>query len=222
MTLKAAHNFFSASEQEQIRTAVAAVENECNSEIVPIIIDRASSYSSISARNAFMLSMAAVALTLWLAPPHNSAHLFWQIPLGSTLAFMLFWFLMDSLPALKRRLVPPTAVDAAVSAKALEHFTRYGIYKTREHSGILILVCLQEHRVQVLADEGINAKVDENEWQAVADTICNGLKQGEACASICAAIEHCKTLLETHFTFTPEEKAADTNELPDLIIAPKG
>jgi putative membrane protein len=109
-------------------------------------------------------------------------------------------------------------IDSAMESRALELFTRHGIYKTREHSGILILISLLEHRVEVLADEGINARVDVEEWQKVADEIAAGLKQGNACAAICSAIARCESLLVTHFPHTQESAAADTNELPNLII----
>lgn len=213
-----AQNFFSPAEQKQIRDAVARVEKQSHGEIVPVIIDSAAEYSRTAARSAFMLTMALTALCLWIIPASDGAHLFWQLPAGATISFIMFWFLMEQIPPLKRMLLSRDEIDTAMESRALELFTRHGIYKTRERSGILILISLLEHRVEVLADEGINKRVDTHEWQKVADEIAVGLKQGNACAAICSAINRCEALLVTHFPHTEESAAADTNELPNLII----
>lgn len=219
MITRAAHNFFSPAEQEQIRTAVAHVEEQSHGEIVPVIIDQASSYSRTTGRSAFLLTMALTALTLWLIPATEQMHLFWQLPVGCTLCFAIFYFMLEQLPALKRKLLSQDEVERALESKAFEKFTRHGIYKTRERSGILILISLLEHRVEVLADEGINSRVDAEEWHRVVDEIVTGLKNGDACAGICKAIAHCEALLVEHFPHSQESAAADTNELPNLIVS---
>ncbi|MFO7831600.1 MAG: TPM domain-containing protein [Desulfuromonadaceae bacterium] len=218
MIARAAHNFFTPAEQEQIRTAVARVEKQSHGEIVPVIIDRASSYSFTTARSAFLLTMALTALTLWIMPATQQLHLFWQLPVGCTLCFAIFYFMLEQLPGLKRMLLSKDEVDSAMEAKAFEKFTRHGIYKTRERSGVLILISLLEHRVEVLVDEGINARVDAEEWSQVVDEIVTGLKQGDACAGVCKAIAHCEELLVEHFPHTEASAAADTNELPNLVV----
>jgi len=218
MIARAAHNFFTPAEQEQIRTAVAHVEKQSHGEIVPVIIDRASSYSRTTGRSAFLLTMALTAFTLWIMPTTEQMHLFWQLPVGCTLCFAIFYFLLEQLPGLKRILLSIDEVDCAMEARAFENFTRHGIYKTRERSGVLILISLLEHRVEVLADEGINSRVDAKEWHKVVDEIVTGLKQGDACAGVCNAIAHCEALLVEHFPHTRASAAADTNELPNLIV----
>lgn len=220
MIPRAAHDFFSPEEQNQIRAAVARAEEQSSGEVVPVIIDQASSYSRTTARSAFMLTMALNALTIWLIPDAGSAHLFWQLPLGSTISFAIFCFIIEQIPSLKRTILLQSEIDTAVQARSFENFARHGVYKTRARTGILILICLLERRVEILADEGINAMIDSAEWQKVADEIAVGIKQGSACASLCSAIGHCGELLATHFPHSSASAAADINELPDLIISP--
>jgi putative membrane protein len=216
---RTAQNFFTPAEQDQIRSAVARVEEQSHGEIVPVVIDQASSYSLTTARSAFLLTMSLTALTLWIMPATEQMHLFWQLPLGCTLCFFIFYFMLGQLPDLKRILLSKNEVDLAMEAKVFEKFTRHGIYKTRERSGVLILISLLEHRVEVLADEGINARVNEGEWQKVVDEIASGLKQGNACTGVCRAIARCETLLVEHFPHSQASADADTNELPNLIMS---
>ncbi|MDY0212059.1 MAG: hypothetical protein RBR06_03535 [Desulfuromonadaceae bacterium] len=218
MIPRAAHDFFSLEEQNQIRAAVARAEERSSGEVVPVIIDQASSYSRTTARIAFMLTMALTALTLWIIPDAGSTHLFWQLPLGSTISFAIFCFIIEQIPALKRALLPQSEIDVAMQTRSFENFARHGVYKTKARTGILILICLLEHRVEILADEGINAMIDSAEWQKVADEIAVGLRQGTACASLCSAISHCEELLVAHFPHNVVTAGADINELPDLII----
>lgn len=218
MMPRTAHNFFSPAEQNQIRAAVARAEERSSGEVVPVIIDQASSYSRTIARSAFMLTMALTALTLWIMPTGGNPHLFWQLPLGSTISFAIFCLIIEQIPALKRALLSQSEIDVAVQTRSFENFARHGVYKTKAGTGILILICLLEHRVEVLADEGINTVLDPAEWQKVADEIAAGLKQGTACAALCSAIGRCEALLATHFPHSATTAAEDTNELPDLII----
>ena len=76
------------------------------------------------------------------------------------------------------------------------------------------MISLFEHRVQVLADSGINAKVPPHTWDQIVDIIIDGLKNKRSAAAICQAIERCGELLQEHFP----RKHDDTDELPNLII----
>lgn len=93
-------------------------------------------------------------------------------------------------------------------------FFDLGIHRTRDRTGILILISLFEHRVHLLADEGINAKVSHETWQEIVATITAGLHNGNACDALCSAIERCAEILEGHFP----RRSDDRNELPDLVI----
>ena len=78
---------------------------------------------------------------------------------------------------------------------ALASFTEHGLHYTRDHTGILIVVSLLEHRVEVLADRGINAKVETAVWQEIAKILIEGLKAQSACNAFCKAIERCGEIL---------------------------
>ncbi|MFK5927448.1 MAG: TPM domain-containing protein, partial [Desulfuromusa sp.] len=119
-----------------------------------------------------------------------------------------------NLPDVKRKLIHPDELTAEVKEKAQVSFLEQGLHETRDRTGILILISLFEHRVQVLADSGINAKVPEHTWEEMVATIINGLKTGDTCDAICQAVERCGQLLQEHFP----RKNDDTDELPNLIV----
>jgi putative membrane protein len=93
-----------------------------------------------------------------------------------------------------------------VHIRSLAAFTAHGLHYTRAHTGILILASLLERRVQVLADRGINEKVQPGTWDEIVRPLTSGLKSGDACAAFCAAIERCGQILAAHFPRPPDDR----------------
>ena len=98
--------------------------------------------------------------------------------------------------------------------RALALFADYGVWDTEDNCGVLIYVNLAEHKVDIVADRGIDRKIDEATWQAVCATMTEGFRQGSFHDATLAAIEQVNALLRTHFPAT----GARPNELPDSPI----
>src|SRR4029453_11080056 len=105
-------------------------------------------------------------------------------------------------------------IAEAVHSLALASFTQHGLHYTRDHTGILIVVSLLEHRVEVLADRGINAKVEAGTWQEIVTILTDGLKSKQAADAYCSAIKRCGEILAAHFPRQPDEK----DELPNRLV----
>lgn len=95
--------------------------------------------------------------------------------------------------------------------RAAALFSELRVWDTEYNSGVLIYVQLHDRRVEILADRGISARVNQQDW----DTICRRLEQaygrGEYEAGTLAALDEVTALLQRHFPAGP----SDTNELPD-------
>jgi len=126
-------------------------------------------------------------------------------------------FILARISSVKRRLIPKARMDEAVHGRSLVAFTAHGLHHTRANTGILILASLLEHRVEVLADRGINEKVQPGTWDDVVRILTSGIKTGEACIAFCAAIERCGEILATHFP-RPQD---DRDELADKLVTEK-
>ncbi|MCD6582595.1 MAG: TPM domain-containing protein [Desulfuromusa sp.] len=208
--MKSASEFFSKEEQEKIEAAVRAAEEKTSGEIVPMIVNSSYEYPRPELIGA---GTAALALGLVGSWALGGESIWWFLPIF-IVGFFAFQQLIRNLPDLKRKLINSEELNAEVKEKALVSFLEQGLHETRDRTGILILISLFEHRVQVLADSGINAKVPEHTWEEIVDTIINGLKTGNTCAATCQAIERCGELLQEHFP----RKHDDTDELPNLIV----
>jgi len=208
--MKSANEFFSKEEQQKIEAAVKAAESKTSGEVVPMVVDSSYDYPRADLIAGGTLALASGLIFSWAV---GGESIWWFLPVF-IVGFFVFQQLIRSLPDLKRRLIHPDELTAEVKEKALVSFIEHGLHKTRDRTGILILISLFEHRVQILADSGINAKVPEHTWEEVDDIIVEGLKTGNACNAVCQAIERCGELLQEHFP----RKHDDTDELPNLIV----
>lgn len=98
--------------------------------------------------------------------------------------------------------------------RALGLFAEYGIWDTEDNCGVLIYVNLAEHKVDIVADRGIDRKIDRATWQAVCRTMTDGFKQGQFHDATLAAVGQVNALLRQHFPADGNR----TNELPDRPI----
>ena len=204
-----AEKFFSEGEQERIQQAVLAAEAKTAGEIVPMIVTSSARYTEVELLGLITgLFLGFITEWLWSDPWGSEYWNLWPI-LGA-----LVGFLIGKIPAVKRIVTPASRQAEAVHTLALASFSEHGLHYTREHTGILILVSLLEHRVEVLADRGINAKVERDTWQEIAQILTTGLKSGRAADAFCKAIERCGEILAAHFPRAEDDK----NELPNRLV----
>jgi len=95
--------------------------------------------------------------------------------------------------------------------RAIALFADYGVWDTEDNCGVLIYVNLAEHKIDIVADRGIDRKIDAATWQAVCRTMSDGFKQGRFHDATLAAVGQVNDLLRQHFPAHGERP----NELPD-------
>lgn len=93
-------------------------------------------------------------------------------------------------------------------------FYRLGINKTRDNTGILIFLLLEEREFYILADKGINEKVKPETWNNVKDKMQLLFSKGEFCKGIIYGIEETGKILSSYFPIKPDDK----NELSNRVI----
>lgn len=205
-----AKNFFTETEQQKIEATIHEVEQKTSGEIVPLVVDSSYDYPRADILGGGSLALATAIFLSW-AVGGESIWVFLPLFL---IGYPFFQFLIRRCPSLKRHLIHPAEIDAEVEEKALVSFVEHGLHKTRDNTGILILISLFEHRVRVLADQGINNKVPADTWDNLVKDVTEGIKNGAACDALCREIRLCGELLAEHFPVRHD----DTNELPNLII----
>lgn len=83
--------------------------------------------------------------------------------------------------------------------RAIGMFSTLRVWDTEHNSGVLIYLLLADHDIQIVADRGIAARVDQAAWEAVAQTMEAAFRQGEFEHGALAGIEQIGALLAAHF-----------------------
>ncbi len=225
-------------DQARIAQAVAAAEKTTAGEIFCVLAPEVSDY-----RETPLVWAAAIALVLPAAAlfaglrPEMLTRLFggWTVGHASATdaailsalsiyialqaAIFILAALLVSIPPIRRALTPRALKAAAVKRAAMEQFMSHGLHLTRDRTGVLIFAALAEHRVEVIADEGIYKAAPNAVWDEVVADLTAGMKRGKIADGFVAAVTRVGGILSAHVPV----RAADTNELPDgLTILPKG
>ena len=211
-----AQKFLSDDERTRVTEAVKAAEKLTAGEIVVMIISASYHYPMANVMGAavFALPLALIFTTLtgeWLWIGGQNMWLF----LGYlVILFFLFHELIKRTPWIKRGFITERQIQEEVEKAATTQFFNQGLYRTRDETGVLVLISVFERKVWVLADRGINAKVQADQWDDIVKMIIAGIKQNRQADAICEAVEKIADLLKTHFPIKPD----DRDELRNLII----
>ena len=211
-----AQNFLTDDERTRVENAVQAAEKLTAGEIVVMIISSSYQYplANVIGATAFALPLSLILTPLvgaWLWIGTQNMWLF----LGFlTVFFILFHEIIKRTHRLKRFFISRREIDDEVEEAAVTQFFDHDLYRTRDETGVLVLISVFERRVWILADRGINAKVSEDQWKDIVDMITEGIRQKRPADAICQAIEQIGALLKAHFPIRPD----DTDELKNLII----
>ncbi len=96
-------------------------------------------------------------------------------------------------------------------ARALDIFSQLRVWDTEQNNGVLIYLLLAEHRVEIVADRGINEKLDPAVWQKICHDMQQSLHQGNYAKGVSTGIHEIDAYLVAHFP----SRGARRNELPD-------
>jgi len=211
-----AKNFLTNDERTRVETAVKEAEKLTAGEIVVMIISASYQYplAIVIGAAAFALPLALIFTPLAGARLWIGGQNMWLFLGFLTVFFILFHEIIKRIPWLKRFFISRKEIDDEVEEAAITNFFDQGLYRTRDQTGVLVLISVFERRVWVLADRGINAKVSESQWDDIVKMITDGIKQKRPADAICEAVEKIGELLKTHFPIKPD----DTDELKNLII----
>ena len=119
-------------------------------------------------------------------------------------------FAVEGSLAMTQLLRKATPRDRAGNA-----FAQLRVWNTEHNTGVLIYVLLADHAIEILADRGIAAQVDEDEWRAVCALMQQHFTAGEYQAGAIAGVNAVNAILAQH---VPSNGLANPDELPDRPV----
>lgn len=109
----------------------------------------------------------------------------------------------------------PMAVLRGLSARqrAGEVFAQLRVWDTRGNNGVLLYLLLADHRIEVVADRGLDGLVSDAQWRGVCLLMEERMRAGDPEAAAVAGARAVSDLLAAQYPRV--EGDADENELTD-------
>jgi len=197
-----------AEEHARLQREIRAAEANTSGEIYVVVAHSADEFRLVP-----VLWGAVVALLL----P-------WVLHLATTLSTTMILVLQPvafvavaallSIPQLRLRVVPHALAADAAHRAALAQFMAHGVHLTAERTGVLIYVCMNPRRIEVIADSGIHQRVGTGQWEAMVAQIATDARAGRLGEGLALAVRKVGSVLAEHFP----RMANDRNELPDRVV----
>jgi putative membrane protein len=204
--------FFSSADREAIQAATTAAEHKTAAELVVYVTERCDPHPEVAWKAALIggaLGALCANAAVWRFGGWGAPDQLW-ILIGFQLGLVAGW-IASRFDLVARRLIRKEALDSRVDGRAAAAFLDEKVFATRERTGVLIFVALFEHRVLVLADEGIDERVADEAWDEISGELALGIRHGTPAAALIHAVDRCAALLEAHGV----QAADQENQLPD-------
>jgi uncharacterized membrane protein len=104
--------------------------------------------------------------------------------------------------------------DLSSRDRAREVFAMRGVWNTEENNGVLIYVLLADHKVEIVADRGIDARVGPEGWARIMADIDRFFAESRFEEGAIAGVRAVSDLLAIHFPAAGE----GANELADRPV----
>lgn len=220
-------------EHAAIAAAIAAAEAKTSGEIFCVLARQVSAYRDVS---LIWAAAAALILPLGLIPLGFDARWFpgftdtWEaghlaardVTIGRTIgvyavvqaAVFVFSYLLLRIPPLLRLLTPRSIRRDRARQAAMHQFLAHGLHVTQDRTGVLIFAALDDHQVEIIADEGIYSRVDPEVWAEAVAALTTGLKARRPVEGFQRAIDLAGGVLAEHFP----PRATNHNEVPNRLV----
>lgn len=199
-------SLFDEAQSKEIAAAVTAVESTTAGELVVVHTARSDDYALRRGMVSFLVALAAIELTHEMV---DMLAITWLLA-GQLLLVALLYIALGWGPLL--RLITPSQVRAERSMqRAVRALVEEGVTETRDRSGVLIFLSEAERRVVILADKGINERVESGEWDRDVALLVDSLKKGKATEGVLQVVQRIGALLSEAFP----RRSEDINELSD-------
>jgi uncharacterized membrane protein len=97
--------------------------------------------------------------------------------------------------------------------KAIQIFEQLKMHETAQRNGVLFYVAMNDKKLAILGDKGINAVVPENFWDAIRDGMISAFKKGEFSEGLIEGIVTAGQQLKSAFPLLQNDENELSNEV---------
>ncbi len=206
-------NFLTDVEIKEIESIVHESEKKISGEIVPVIVQRSSTYYDAPAKAGLAFGIVGLMFSE-LAYMMNPWNIFAN-PIYLFLAFAsVGYILVFYVSSLRVFFAGSFHRNEAVNRRARLSFLDHEVFNTKQRTGILIFISMQERQVVILGDSGISKKVSQDQWDEIVKNFVTKIKLKKYKDGLIEIIQRCESLLlKNGFTIVSGDQNELSNEL---------
>lgn len=195
-------------QQQKVAQVISDVEMHTDAELVCVLARQADDYHYIPTLWAAGIALLVPGLVELAGLWWTRLEVWWlQLAVFMGLALLLRW------PALLVRLVPRRVRYWRASNLARRQFLEQNLHHTKAGNGVLIFVSEAEQYVEIIADHGVAAVIDDAAWASIVEQFVRQVRAGRTLEGFIDCIQACGVLLAER---RPATVAKD--ELPNHLI----
>lgn len=200
--------FLTQQQHTEIAAAIRAAEARTTGEIVTVIAAESDSFFWPAIFTAALIAFVVPGVVAPFIGLVSSGDLFF-IQLATLLALQIPLL----VPRIRAVLIPPSIRRDRARRRAREQFVERGLHLTQDRTGVLIFVSIAERYVEILADAGIDSKVDQAAWQQIVDIFVSDVRSDRVADGFRIAIQKVGEILAEHFPAGAKNPDELTNKL---------
>ena len=195
------------AEHARLSREIRAAEQKTSAEIYVVVAHSADDFRLVP-----FLWAAVIALILpwilWFAAGLTIAVI---LPL-QVLAFLVISAVL-SHPRIRYRVIPSGIASDAAHRAAVAQLMAHGVHLDGNRTAILLYVSMVPRHIEVVADHGIHARVDEKHWHELVATIGREAQAGRLADGLVAAVRTSGELLAKEFPATGDRRRVREDEV---------
>lgn len=218
----------SKKDRDAIVQAVEEAEKKTSGEISTAVIRESSDYIFYELLFAVAAGLLTALLLVAFGPAWQKlwSTLRWNlqanqlVALSMALVFIVMGlaFIAANTPFVDRLIVPRRIMEQRVREKAYLHFLVSGQTETEGRCAILLFVSLTERRVELVADCGINQKIEDKRWQEILSALVGSVRKDQLAKGLLQAVKDCGDILQKEFPLKGRKKDQLSNSVQILEV----
>lgn len=203
--------------KKRIEQAVQDFESKTSGELVISVEEASDDYKEslwiMAVVSGLICAMVlAVLSNMWMIPSFFNPEV---ISLTIAVAMGIGYLLAALMNKNAYKLVGKKIVAQRTLQRAETVFLENEVFNTSKRIGILLHLSLRERRVTLIADKGINEKINDDSWAKVVDKLIGEIKSKKVEEGLIHAIESCGAILLKHGF---ESDGSQRNELSNEVV----
>ena len=198
---------FDTNFKEKLRKVIEEIENNSLIEVVTIVRPRSESYRDVPIWWGMIFTFFTFTILMFIPYVLGDYTFYAAVIFSFFVGLILSW----SFVTMQKPLISKERMNKSVEIMARAIFQKGGIRNTNTKIGTLIYVSVFEKQVYIIADDGAETNVPEEEWSKIKENFNAIFKANNPADALINVLNTCKPIFSEYIP--PIEN--DINELPD-------